>query len=882
MTVVVVDTQIHGYLRGHQLLSSSVELPKVDQSVIDRLSDVAGPLRPNETFEPYLSGYPLPSGGGYVLARTWQDPTVTRAGCVRTLSLIIPVSDWASAKSLAPFLDLLDPSSFPEAGETEARRITPSSVVRPIAPVRNFRAGEFLEALFLEESKPVVVFGASTPELIATRLLTAVWADFRREFAFSTFARSPRRIEGRPFDLVFAPRDARSKFADWPGRRIDGAADNTARHRWTSDIVERVFMAPLPRLLSERDVARAGPNDAKTAALLRISLRWDELVGKIDTTPTAALGLLDIADSRGVWNLDTLDALDSAIEIAVRSATARMSPDQAWEFITALVRKMRGHRLQNGRLALLNAAGRLASASPQGAVTFLSQPISEKISSDLVPVIADGMAHAPVDAISRAMMSATSDVVGRMLTASDGLAQLVVEEPPLRDRVRAALPDLDPLLLVEVRSRLLPLLVEDRHLSLAAPFIETIDLDELMKEVRHLDAANGLAAPGLVDPIIARARALNGIPSLRELLLELPQRDGRERLLFATVTPSPADVFWLLGDNRIPGSLVQNWLVSVLRMATPSEIAAILSDGSLRGGVLSALPADAVDVRRRLLSEAALPLEVHLVLVLDLLPLVDPLEARDLAGDALSRCLRTHFGHDETQAVVQLLGGIGEGLDGGWAAHHGLERAVPATVASRNLKAFNMAPPAARGRIMAAVDDVARALEGRYGIDIDGAAINAAAELLTDANHFAWPAALAASGRILPLLMRSKRDPVSPLVAAAFPAVYREFGRAHDVPDILKFIPFVDWDRCKSARYELVAAFLASPKWAPGDLALTSCRCGDIGKIFRRVAESHGGSAYLNRVLGELEQLPAKCRNDVEKAISDIRLDWPTRYDWRD
>jgi len=350
MTVFVVDTQVHGYLRGHQLLSSSVDLPKVDQSVIDRLSDVAGPLRPNEKFEPYLSGYHLPSGDRYVLARTWQDLTVTRAGCVRTLSLIIPVSDWASAKSLAPFLDLLAPSSFPEAAETEAHRITPSSLVRPIAPVPDFRAGEFLEALFLEESKPVAVFGAPTPELIATRLLTAVWSDFRRQFAFSTFARSPRRIEGRPFDLVFAPKDARSKFADWPGRRIDGAADNTARHRWTSDIVERVFMAPLPRLLSERDVARAGPNDAKTAALLRISLLWDELVRKIDTTPTAALGLLDIADSRGVWNSDTLDALDSAIEIAVRSAIAGMSPDQAWEFTTALVRKMRGHGLQNGRL----------------------------------------------------------------------------------------------------------------------------------------------------------------------------------------------------------------------------------------------------------------------------------------------------------------------------------------------------------------------------------------------------------------------------------------------------------------------------------------------------------------------------------------------------
>lgn len=98
---------------------------------------------------------------------------------------------------------------------------------------------------------------------------------------------------------MFAPKDARSKFANWPGRRIDGTADNVARHRWTGIIEDRVFAAPLPSLLSERDVKLAGRSDAKSPTLLRISLLWDELVGKIRTTPTAALGLLDIADSRG-------------------------------------------------------------------------------------------------------------------------------------------------------------------------------------------------------------------------------------------------------------------------------------------------------------------------------------------------------------------------------------------------------------------------------------------------------------------------------------------------------------------------------------------------------------------------------------------------------
>ena len=872
--MIAVDIQIHGYLRGHQLLSSSVDLPRGDQSVIDRLSDVAGPLRPNERFKPYLSGYPLPSGDRYVLARTWQDLTVARAGCVRTVSLVIPASAWAQANSLAPFLELLDPSVFPQAGEAASRRVSFSQNARPIAPVQDFRGSELLEALFLEETKPVVVFGAPEPELIATRLITAVWADFRREFAFSTFVRSPRRIEGRQFDLVFAPKDARSKFADWPGRRIDGTADNVARHRWTGDIVERVFVAPLPRLLSERDVRWASSSDTKTPGLLRISLLWDELLSKIRTTPTAALGLLDIANSRGISNSDMLEVLDGAIAIALRTAIAGMSPDQAWEFVTALARKMSGHCLHDGQLALHDAAERLSISSPQGAIEFLSQPVAEEIRSTLIPAIASGLARSTDGRTSSALLLAPPDVLGRILAVSDDMARRTADDPRLLDRVQAIVADLQPHLFVEVRERLLPLLIEERQLPLAARLIGTLDINALMVEVRHLDDATGLAVPGFVDLIIGRAHELNGIELLRRLLLDRPRHDGRDRTLFATLAASPADVSWLLGESRVPDDLVRVWLVAMLMSASQPNFAAIFSDIDLRDRVIAALPGNAIDVRRRMLSDGGLSLDVHLDLLLDLLPALDPSDARDLSGDALCRCLPIHFGQDETQTIVRLLGAMGDGLDAGWALRLGIESGVAATVASRNLVAFNVAPAVPRARIVAAVDDLARALDGRHVIDVDNCAINAAANLLADANNHAWSAALAASGRLLPLLMRSQQAPVSALVAVAFPAVYREYAKADDIPDLLKFVPFMDWDRCKSARHELVSAFLASSVWVPGDLALTSCRCGDVNKIFKRVSNSFGGNAYITRVLSDLGHLPAECRDAVEAAISDIRSTW--------
>ena len=62
----------------------------------------------------------------------------------------------------------------------------------------------------------------------------------------STFARSPRKVGGRDFDLVFAPKDARSRFAGWNGRRVDGRLVQDGRHRWTGAIVARVFDQPYP------------------------------------------------------------------------------------------------------------------------------------------------------------------------------------------------------------------------------------------------------------------------------------------------------------------------------------------------------------------------------------------------------------------------------------------------------------------------------------------------------------------------------------------------------------------------------------------------------------------------------------------------------------
>jgi len=229
-----------------------------------------------------------------------------------------------------------------EARSTDFKPSVPS----PLSPVPEFRAKELMEAMFLEDTKPVAVFDAPDPELVALRLLTALWPSIRARFAFSTFALSPRKVEGRFFDLVFAPKDAKPRFSDWPGRRVDGQATHDARHRWT---------------------------------------------GTMDRAPTAALGLLDIANSRMSSNPSVALELVPLLRSATQRAITTLSESEVWDYISALVRKMRGVYSQRDFGFVFDAVEQLARLHPAGAIALLGVEDQSGAIDTLVPAVAAGI-----------------------------------------------------------------------------------------------------------------------------------------------------------------------------------------------------------------------------------------------------------------------------------------------------------------------------------------------------------------------------------------------------------------------------------------------------------------------------------------------------------
>jgi hypothetical protein len=100
-----------------------------------------------------------------------------------------------------------------------------------------------------------------------------------------------------------------------------------------------------------------------------------------------------------------------------------------------------------------------------------------------------------------------------------------------------------------------------------------------------------------------------------------------------------------------------------------------------------------------------------------------------------------------------------------------------------------------------------------------------------------------------------KRDlPVSALISAAFPVVYFELLRSTGEEDFKRLpallaLPlsiFIDWDRAKSARHELVDAYLYS-SWPPADLLLTSITAGIQGETLHRLVAVPTGAATTSR-----------------------------------
>lgn len=219
-----LDQTLHGYDNGHRLLAASLPLEPRDERALLSMSDLSGP-RAVENFLDYLTGYMLPGGSHYAIAKTWYASEMERPGCVWTHTFLIPRESIQEIRALH-FIQNKFFRPRLRSGYRYAERIAVSANDL----VENDHAGLSepidesvlcgIEALYSSDDSMVVLLAKSGSqyEELSLRLWSQLWADVRPEFSFCTGSLSKRNLQGKPLVLQFGPdrivRDMRNRTFD--------------------------------------------------------------------------------------------------------------------------------------------------------------------------------------------------------------------------------------------------------------------------------------------------------------------------------------------------------------------------------------------------------------------------------------------------------------------------------------------------------------------------------------------------------------------------------------------------------------------------------------------------------------------------------------------
>lgn len=223
---------IFGYRGGHRRLASSVSFLPGDERFLVRMTDLSG-SRSMPGFEEYLSGYALPSGTAYVLAKTWYAPECERPGCVWTHVIVVRHQDWTGLTSgsicgsfLRPAPGVASLDRYSDSLQMESPACGNDDSLLPQI------GEEILEALYSDD-RPIVISETEKHtdfSIFLTNILLQRPLATRMAFSFCTGSLSfletgtgPVRVQVMPSrisrlvreDVHFLPSDAKQINSPW-------------------------------------------------------------------------------------------------------------------------------------------------------------------------------------------------------------------------------------------------------------------------------------------------------------------------------------------------------------------------------------------------------------------------------------------------------------------------------------------------------------------------------------------------------------------------------------------------------------------------------------------------------------------------------------------
>jgi hypothetical protein len=98
------------------------------------------------------------------------------------------------------------------------------------------------------------------------------------------------------------------------------------------------------------------------------------------------------------------------------------------------------------------------------------------------------------------------------------------------------------------------------------------------------------------------------------------------------------------------------------------------------------------------------------------------------------------------------------------------------------------------------------------------------------------------------------REPLGQVVASAFYPVHRAVTESrYTPPEAAELFGYLDWDKGKELRRDLIEAFLQS-NWKPGDLAVAAREVWLLRKIVKRLLRKFDGARYLDAMIRDLRE----------------------------
>ena len=447
-----------------------------------------------------------------------------------------------------------------------------------------------------------------------------------------------------------------------------------------------------------------------------------------------------------------------------------------------------------------------------------------------------------------------------------------------------------------------------RWVDVLAHMLEAEDVDARLRVGRRLlSYLDDSVATETIPIILADFASIESVDLIVELAVRGKIRSQPFYAAFAEVARNTGsvDVVRDAVAREVRSVNVDAFLQEIIEF-TRSDVDWLLdlSDRSLAGSLLTALLADA----DRAAIHSLLSTRARAPRVVSVLHSILPSSASQIARILTLDLLRDGSGLDIGFEVVSMLPAEEQQSLQKWLLHEELSSAPPgddrlvptlaefssaltpdelvaaaaaASIApdrvSENLEALNTGPAEIRRGVIGVVDELSRHLVERRWEMLDEAAYRAWAAMLADAATAKPERRIKAAATAFGFALRHALYPVSPLIVASFPTVYRELPKLKKLGLGKELIPFsspywLRWKKPREARRELIDALVSTflnSSWPPADLMIAAIEAG-VGKhVVNSIDKRLFGYRYLEEIGKDAKRLDDELCNRVLACLPD-------------